>query len=100
MFSPAVLSDIVADVWRRGGVHRLRASLRKVQCSTSTLSQVQCGEVLATTDTDPEDAAPQDQPMPAVEPHLPPAVAQLAMEIAEGFAVEQTGFPARPAPPP
>jgi hypothetical protein len=92
MFCPAVLSDIVADAWRRGGVHRLRASLRQVQCSTTTLSQLQCGEVLATTDIDPDDAAPQDEPMLAVEPHLPPAVAQLAMEIAEGFAVEQAGL--------
>jgi hypothetical protein len=58
MFCPAVLSEIVADVWRRGGVHCLRASLRKVQCSTTALSQLQCGELVATTDIDPTDAAP------------------------------------------
>jgi hypothetical protein len=50
MFCPAVLSEIVADVWRRGGVHCLRASLRKVQRSTTSLSQLQCGELLATTE--------------------------------------------------
>ena len=96
MFCPAVLSEIVADVWRRGGVQRLRASLRKVQCSTITLSQLQCGKVAATTDIDTEHAAPQDQPMPAVEPHLSPAVANFARDLAEGFAVEQTGFQRRP----
>ena len=96
MLCPAVLSEIVADVWRRGGVHRLRASLRKVQCSTTTLSQLQCGELLATTDIDPKDAAPRDDPLPAVELHLLSAVAQLAKDIAEGFAVAQTGLPRNP----
>ena len=96
MFCPAVLSEIVADVWRRGGVHCLRASLRKVQCSTTSLSQLQCGELVATTDIDPKDAAPRDEPLPAIELHLPHAVAELAKDIAEGFAVEQTGFKLTP----